>query len=125
VRPGTHGRSIRFLVIIPMTENSMQSRSTMAALVSAALLASTAFATAQSINAGGGTVGTAGVIMSPAAPAPSAGVATSPATTGMSTGISQPGARSTTPGHIGTGTSASGLPGDNPSAPGFPGKVGK
>ena len=33
-----------------------------------------------------------------------------------------PGAPNTsTPGHIGTGTSPSGLPGDDPNAPGYPG----
>jgi hypothetical protein len=43
----------------------------------------------------------------------------------MSGGLSEPGAPSSvTPGTIGTGAAPSNLPGDNPSAPGFPGKVG-
>jgi hypothetical protein len=41
-------------------------------------------------------------------------------------GINQPGVPNTsTPGSIGTGASPSGLPGDDPSAPGYPGKVGR
>jgi len=99
----------------------MPSRLSLAALVAAAVLSSTAIASAQT-NAGGGQVGASGVIMSPTASpqAPSA-----PATTGMG-GASQPGAPgSTTPGRIGTGAAPSGLAGDNPSAPGFPGKVGR
>jgi hypothetical protein len=41
-------------------------------------------------------------------------------------GTKQPGVPNTsTPGSIGTGASPSGLPGDDPSAPGFPGKVGR
>jgi hypothetical protein len=44
----------------------------------------------------------------------------------MSGGASQPGAPSaTSPGRIGSGAAPSGLAGDNPSAPGFPGKVGR
>jgi hypothetical protein len=49
-------------------------------------------------------------------------------TTGMGTGpgISQPGAPTvSTPGTIGTGVSPSGLPGDDPEHPGFPGRVGQ
>jgi hypothetical protein len=41
-------------------------------------------------------------------------------------GTSAPGApNSTTPGSIGTGASPSNLPGDDPTHPGFPGKVGR
>ncbi|MBR1124443.1 hypothetical protein JQ628_23150 [Bradyrhizobium lablabi] len=41
-------------------------------------------------------------------------------------GANQPGVPNTsTPGMIGTGGSPSGLPGDDPVHPGFPGKVGK
>jgi hypothetical protein len=45
---------------------------------------------------------------------------------GFNPGVSQPGAPNTsTPGTIGTGASPSGLPGDDPAHPGFPGKVGQ
>jgi hypothetical protein len=41
-------------------------------------------------------------------------------------GISQPGVpNTTTPGMFGTGASPSGLPGDDPNHPGFPGRVGR
>jgi hypothetical protein len=91
----------------------------LAALAAGAILSSSMLAQAQGINAAGGQVGPSGVIMSPGAmPAPSA----PPATTGASqTGVPN----STTPGRVGGGASPSGLPGDNPSAPGFPGKVGR
>jgi hypothetical protein len=48
-------------------------------------------------------------------------------TPGLNTGgVNQPGVPNTlTPGTIGTGASPSGLPGDDPAHPGFPGKVGK
>jgi len=52
-------------------------------------------------------------------------------TTGAGSGLNSspntvPGAPNTsTPGHIGTGTSPSGLPGDDPNAPGYPGRIGK
>jgi hypothetical protein len=48
-------------------------------------------------------------------------------TPGVNTGgVNQPGVPNTsTPGIIGTGASPSGLPGDDPAHPGFPGKVGK
>lgn len=40
-------------------------------------------------------------------------------------GVNQPGVPNTsTPGVIGTGASPSGLPGDSPTQPGYPGKVG-
>jgi hypothetical protein len=46
--------------------------------------------------------------------------------TSLNTGINQPGVPNTsTPGMIGTGAAPSGLPGDDPAHPGFPGKVGK
>ena len=98
----------------------MQARIRIATLVAGALLWSSALVQAQGINAGGGQVGPSGVIMSPGA-APAA-----PSTTTGTGGASQAGApNSTTPGRIGTGASPSGLSGDNPSAPGFPGKVGR
>ena len=98
----------------------MQIGPRVAALVVVSVLASTALASAQT-NAGGGQVGPSGVIMSPGASPPP----TSPSVTTGTGGASQPGAPSSTPGRIGTGASPSGLAGDNPSAPGFPGKVGR
>ena len=97
----------------------MQARIRIATLVAGALLWSSALVQAQGINAGGGQVGPSGVIMSPGAtPAPAAPAAT--------TGASQTGApNSASSARTGTGASPSGLPGDNPSAPGFPGKVGR
>jgi hypothetical protein len=100
-------------------------RSVIPAVVTAAILASTALASAQvggnAGNAGGGTVGPSGVIMSPGVP-PSAGSTSTPGTTGLATqpSVSTP----TTSGRVGTSSPATALPGDNPSAPGFPGKVG-
>ena len=98
----------------------MQTHIRLAALIAGAILSSSALAQAQQgINAGGGQVGPSGVIMSPGAtPAPSAPAAT--------TGASQTGApNSASSARTGTGASPSGLAGDNPSAPGFPGKVGR
>lgn len=68
-----------------------------------------------------------------AAPGGSSTTATGTGITGTTTGsnlnspgINQPGVPNTTsPGSIGTGASQSGLPGDNPASPGFPGPVGK
>lgn len=97
-------------------------RSVIPAVVTAAILASTAMASAQvGGNAGGGTVGPSGVIMSPGVP-PSAGSTTTSGTSGLATqpSVSTP----TTSGRVGTSSPATALPGDNPSAPGFPGKVG-
>lgn len=72
---------------------------------------------------GGSATGSPGV--SPATPPPAA-APTSPGTTGSNTGINQPGVPDTsTPGRIETGASPSGLPGDSPSNPGYPDKVGK
>ena len=95
-------------------------------------------ASAQGVGITGGTSGSSSIIDTPVAPQPSpgsGGVSSAPGaatvspgfgTTGMGGGRSQPGAPNTTvPGTIGTGASPSGLPGDNPSAPGFPGKVGR
>jgi hypothetical protein len=102
-------------------EPSMQSRFSLFAVVAMSLLSSTTFALAQ----GAGTDGVTGApvtrMQSPTVtlPPPSG-------TTGMGGGTSQPGApNTTTPGRIGTGASPSGLTGDNPNAPGFPGKVGR
>jgi hypothetical protein len=50
---------------------------------------------------------------------------TTDAGTGLNTGnVNQSGVPNTSaPGHIGSGASPSGLPGDNPVAPGYPGRV--
>jgi hypothetical protein len=67
--------------------------------------------------------GSAGISSAPGGPSTTG--------TGSTTGINpdpgrpQPGApNTTTPGTIGTGAAPSGLPGDDPAHPGFPGKVG-
>jgi hypothetical protein len=101
-------------------------------------VAASTVASAQGLGAKGGTSGSSSVLDGPVAPQQSpgsGGVSSAPGaatvspgigTTGMGGGRSQPGAPNTTvPGTIGTGASPSGLPGDNPSAPGFPGKVGR
>lgn len=103
-----------------------------------ALVCSISAASAQGVGVNGGTSGSSSIVDTPVAPQPSpgsGGVSSAPGnatvspgigTTGMGGGRSQPGAPNTTvPGTIGTGASPSGLPGDNPSAPGFPGKVGR
>jgi hypothetical protein len=58
---------------------------------------------------------------------PSAPIVTPAPSTGINTGgVNQPGVPNTSrPGTIGTGASPSGLSGDSPTAPGFPGKVGR
>lgn len=102
------------------------------------LLCSVITASAQGVGVNGGTSGSSSIVDAPVAPQPSpgsGGISSAPGaatvspgigTSGMGGGRSQPGAPNTTvPGTIGTGASPSGLPGDNPSAPGFPGKVGQ
>lgn len=62
------------------------------------------------------------------APMPSTPSVVTPApSTGLNTSVmNQPGVPNTSrPGTIGTGASPSGLSGDSPTAPGFPGKVGR
>ena len=61
------------------------------------------------------------------APTPSAPIVTPAPSSGLNTsGVNQPGVPNTLrPGTIGTGASPSGLNGDSPTAPGFPGKVGR
>lgn len=99
----------------------MRSNIRLAALLATSFLASATLASAQGNNAAGGQVGSSGVIMSPGASS-----SPPPAVTTGTGGVSQPGAPgSTNPGRIGTGASPSGLAGDNPAAPGFPGKVGR
>lgn len=88
-------------------------------LAAAAILSSTQWAAAQGVGAGGGIVGSSGVVMSPlsqpSAPAVG-GVTTSPGMTTTPSGV--------TTGAVGT-RAPTGLPGDSASAPGFPGKVGQ
>lgn len=89
------------------------------ALAAAAVLAATQWAAAQGVGAGGGIVGSSGVVMSPLSQpsAPAVGtVTTSPGVTTVPSGVST--------GAVGT-RAYTALPGDNPSAPGFPGKVGQ
>jgi hypothetical protein len=102
------------------------------------LIGATASAFAQGAGAGA-SMGTApGVGTNPPVGAPnpgSAGITSAPGgssttTTGMGTTVNpthnQPGVPDTsTPGRFGTGASPSGLPGDDPAHPGFPGKVGQ
>ena len=85
-------------------------------LIAASPLAAISQASAQFA----GEVGTPGV--SPATPP----VLFAPLPTGNNTsGVNQPGAPNTsTPGLIGTATTASGLPGESGHHPGFPGRVG-
>jgi hypothetical protein len=97
----------------------MTSRFQICTLAAITLLWSAGIAAAQ---------GTAGTLTTPNSGIQGGvGSPTSPVTTGVSPGVtSQPGAPSTSaPGRIGTGTSPSGLAGDNPAAPGFPGRVGR
>lgn len=85
-------------------------------LVAALLATSAVAAHAQGVNSSrGGTIGPSGVIMSPGTPPQTSGATTSPAPSV---------APRTTTGTTGSRASTA-LPGDNPSAPGFPGPVGK
>jgi hypothetical protein len=115
------------------------------ALIAMSLIGATGQALAQRGGAGVGTApGTGGVppVGTTTTNPGSAGITSAPGgssttTTGMGTGgvgsstnlnsgISQPGAPNTsTPGSLGTGASPSGLPGDDPANPGFPGRVGR
>jgi hypothetical protein len=101
-------------------------------LAAAALAGSTVAAAAQGTGTSGtsSTPGTGSTVpgAAPGSPATPPAVAPStPSTTGSNTGgINQPGVPDTsTPGRIGTGAAPSGLPGDNPTNPGYPGKVGQ
>ena len=85
-------------------------------IVAVAVMASAAGADAQAVNSSrGGTIGPSGVILSPGMPQQNSGTTTSPAPSV---------APRTTTGTTGSRASTA-LPGDNPSAPGFPGPVGK
>lgn len=89
-------------------------------VVAVALLASAAGVHAQTVNSSrGGVVGPSGVILSPGMPAQNSG-------TTVASPAPSVAPRTATSGAIATGSRAStALPGDNPSAPGFPGHVGK
>jgi hypothetical protein len=121
----------------------MQYKLHLSALVAISVILGAPCALAQNAGAAGVGVapGTGSVppVGAPASPG-SAGISAAPgtsATTGMGTGavgtgtglnggINQPGVPNTsTPGIIGTGASPSGLPGDDPAHPGFPGRVGQ
>ena len=109
----------------------MRNRLHFAAAVALSSLAGTSAASAKS--------GAAGTAQSQVAPGMggvppvgttnpgSAGISSAPGTTtGLNSGISQLGAPNvSTPGTIGTGAAPSGLPGDDPTHPALPGRVGR
>jgi hypothetical protein len=99
----------------------------LSALIAIAVIGSGAPALAQGAGAQLGTapgVGTNPPVGAPGISSAPGGAST--ATTGMGAGVNQPGVPNTsTPGVIGTGAAPSGLPGDDPAHPGFPGKVGR
>jgi hypothetical protein len=114
----------------------MRHRLHLTALIAMFLIGATGQALAQQGAGAGAAIGTApgtGTVPPVGTQNPgSAGISSAPGgssttTTGMGTsGINQPGAPGTsTPGTIGTGASPSGLPGDDPRHPGFPGRVGR
>lgn len=68
----------------------------------------------------------AGHAFGPISPAPQIVTPASPSTGLNTSGVNQPGVPNTSrPGTIGTGATPSGLNGDSPTVPGFPGKVGR
>ena len=113
----------------------MRHRLLLSSLIAVSVIGVTAPALAQGAGAAAQTGSAPGVGTNPPVGAPanpgSAGISAAPGgasttTTGMGPGINQPGIPNTsTPGIIGTGAAPSGLPGDDPAHPGFPGKVGK
>jgi hypothetical protein len=121
----------------------MRHRLHLSALIAMSLIGATASAVAQQGAGAGAALGTApGVGTNPPVGAPptgSAGLTAAPGgssttTTGTGTGSSTsvnpthnvPGVPDTsTPGRFGTDAAPSGLPGDDPVHPGFPGKVGR
>jgi hypothetical protein len=120
----------------------MRHRQQLSALIAIALIGATASAFAQGPGAAaqvGTAPGTGAVPPVGAQNTGSAGITLAPGgssttTTGMGTGPSsnvnpthnQPGVPDTsTPGRFGTNASPSGLPGDDPAHPGFPGKIGQ
>jgi hypothetical protein len=112
----------------------MRHRLHLSATLAMSLIGATTTAFAQSAGAGAAMGNAPGVGTNPPVGAPnpgSAGITSAPGgssttTTGMGGGINQPGVPNTsTPGTFGTGAAPSGLPGDDPAHPGFPGKVGR
>jgi hypothetical protein len=114
---------------------TMRHKLHLSALIAIAMIGASAPALAQGAGAAAQTGSTPGVGTNPPVGAPAnpaaAGISSAPGgasttTTGMGAGINQPGVPNTsTPGIIGTGAAPSGLPGDDPAHPGFPGKVGQ
>jgi hypothetical protein len=145
LRPGNrNGNECHLLIPSIEMEQRMQSRLTFSAVVVAtfiSLLALSAYGAG--IGGPGATGGASGMPSADSVNSQnsgSAGIQSAPGgssttgigssgSTGMTTGTgpgNQSGVPNTsTPGHIGTGASPSGLPGDDPNAPGYPGRVGK
>jgi hypothetical protein len=110
----------------------MRHRLHLSVTLAMSLIGATTSAFAQGAGAGAAMGNAPGVGTNPPVGAPnpgSAGITSAPggsSTTGMGGGINQPGVPNTsTPGVFGTGAAPSGLPGDDPAHPGFPGKVGR
>src|SRR5882757_4599041 len=113
----------------------MRQKLYLSALVAASLIGTSGSALAQNAGAAaGGQVapGMGGVPPVGTTTTNPGSVGITPAPGGQSTtttgiaGVNQSGVPNTsTPGIIGTGAAPSGLPGDDPAHPGFPGKVGK
>jgi hypothetical protein len=113
----------------------MRQKLYLSALVAASLIGTSGSAFAQNAGAGAGSQvapGMGGVPPVGTTTTNPGSVGITPAPGGQSTtgtgsaGVNQPGVPNTsTPGIIGTGAAPSGLPGDDPAHPGFPGKVGK
>jgi hypothetical protein len=110
-------------------ESYMRPRLYLSALIAISLIGANTSAFAQGARARAGAAAGAGMIgIAPGTgTVPPVGTTT---TTGLgmtnNPGISQPGVPNTaTPGMFGTGASPSGLPGDDPNHPGFPGRVGR
>jgi hypothetical protein len=122
----------------------MRNRLHLSTLIAISLIGATTSAFAQGAGAaigvapGTGSVppaaapntGSAGITSAPGGPSTTTtgmGIGTGPGTsTNLNTGVNQPGVPNTSTRDItGTGASPSGLPGDDPAHPDFPGKVGQ
>ncbi|WP_029583774.1 hypothetical protein [Bradyrhizobium sp. URHD0069] len=70
--------------------------------------------------------GSAGISSAPGGPSTTTTGMGTGTSTNLNTGVNQPGVpKTSTPDITGTGASPSGLPGDDPAHPDFPGKVGQ